>query len=76
MIKAAGHTGLGTPFVFLGLSGENVTRLVAGEPVRVTAANMQKLGLPPVEILIHYGKTEDAILEEIRESGVDVERVQ
>lgn len=32
MIKLSGKTGLGEPLLLLGLSGENVTRLVAGEP--------------------------------------------
>ena len=47
MIKAAGKTGLGEPLLFLGLSGENVTRLAAGESVRITAQVMAALGLPP-----------------------------
>jgi hypothetical protein len=35
VIKAAGKTGLGLPLLLLGLSGENVTRLTAGEPIRI-----------------------------------------
>lgn len=72
MIKAAGRTGAGSPLVLLGLSGENITRLVAGEPIRITAADMQALGLPPVEIVLHFGKTESAILAELRQFGVSV----
>ena len=70
MIKAAGRTGLGTQLAFSGLSGENVTRLVAGEPIRVTAAQMQELGLPPIEVVIHYGKTEQAIVDEMKAHGI------
>ena len=45
MIKAVSRTGLGEPLLFLGLSGENVTRLVAGEPILITSAQMAELGL-------------------------------
>ena len=47
MIKAASKTALGEHLLFLGLSGENITRLAAGEPIRVTSADMAALGLPP-----------------------------
>ena len=72
MIKAAGKTGLGAPLLLLGLSGENVTRLAAGEPIRVTVPQMQQLGLPPMEVLIHYGRTEQAILDELKAYGVEL----
>ena len=70
MIKALGRTGLGLPLLILGLSGENVTRLTAGEPIRITVPQMQQLGLPPMEIVIHYGRTEQAIIEEMRAHGL------
>jgi hypothetical protein len=70
VIKAAGKTGLGVPVLFLGLSGENVTRLAAGEPIRVSAAAMRELGLPRVEVVLHYGRTEDDILAELKANGV------
>jgi hypothetical protein len=72
MIKASGKTGLGQPLLFLGISGENVTRLVAGEPIRIKAEELAALGLPPMMIGIHYGKTEQAILDEMREHGISV----
>lgn len=75
MIKAAGRTGLGLPLLFLGLSGENVTRLVAGEPIRIPAEQMSALGLPWVEVVIHYGRTEDDILAEMKSSGLAVVEV-
>lgn len=71
MIKAAGKTVLGQPLLFLGLSGENVARLAAGEPIRVTTAHLAQLGLPAtMEIVIHYGRTEAAILDELKAHGV------
>jgi hypothetical protein len=72
MIKAAGKTGLGVPMLFLGLSGENVTRLAAGEQIRVSAAAMRELGLPQIEVVLHYGRTEDDILAELKAHGMQV----
>jgi hypothetical protein len=72
VIKAAATSATGEPILFLGLSGENVTRLTAGEPVRVTSAQMRELGLPPMVVVVHYGRTEDNILAEFREHGVTV----
>lgn len=73
MIKAAGKTAFGTPVLFLGLSGENVTRLAAGEPVRVSAEAMRGLGLPGMEVVLHYGRTEDDIVAELKAHGVKIE---
>jgi len=71
VIKASSRTALGQPMLFLGLSGENVTRLAAGEPIRITTAHLAQLGLPAtMEVVIHYGKTEQAILDELEAHGV------
>jgi hypothetical protein len=70
MIKAASRTALGEPLLFLGLSGENVTRLAAGEPILIRSAQLAELGLPPMVIAIHYGKTEEDIVAELGEHGV------
>jgi hypothetical protein len=75
MIKARTSTALGEPLLFLGLSGENVTRLIAGEPIRITSAQMAELGLPPIVVVLHYGKTEAAILAEVREHGVVLRQI-
>lgn len=64
------RTALGVPVLFLGLSGENVARLAAGEPIRVSAAQMRELGLPEVEVVLHYGRTEQGILDELEAHGV------
>ena len=70
MIKAAGKTALGLPVLLLGLSGENVTRLTAGEPIRISPQQMSQLGLPQMEVVIHYGRTEQAIVDELAAHGV------
>lgn len=70
------RTALGSPVLFLGLSGENVTRLAAGEPIRVSATAMRELGLPQVEVVIHYGRTEQDILDELEAHGVTPEKVR
>jgi hypothetical protein len=70
VIKAVTKTALGEPLLFLGVSGENVTRLVAGEPIRITSAQLTELGLPPIVVVIHYGKTEQDILDEMKAHGV------
>ena len=75
MIKAASKTALGEHLLFLGLSGENITRLTAGEPIRVTTADMAALGLPPMVIAIHYGRTEEDIVTELEAHGVKLHSV-
>lgn len=70
MIKAGGSNGLGQPLLFLGITGENVTRLAAGEPIRIRASDLAQLGLPAVEVLIHYGRTEGDVLDDLRTHGV------
>lgn len=58
MIKAAGTTGDGRPLLVIGLSGENMTRLMANEPILFDAAD---LGLPEMRVLIVGGRTENDI---------------
>ena len=55
MIKALLREPGGVPVVVLGLSGENVTRLMADEPIIVQLA---ELGLKPMKILLLGGRTE------------------
>lgn len=73
MIKAAGKTGLGLPLLMLGLSGENVTRLMADEPIMFNVAD---LGLPPMVVVIVGGRTEKAIVEKLRAAGMVLQEVQ
>lgn len=72
MLKASARTPAGEPVLFLGLTGENVTRMAAGEPVRIRAAELAGLGLPAVEVVLHYGKTEQAILDDLAAHGITV----
>lgn len=53
----------GRPLVVLGLSGENVTRLMADEPILIDLAD---LGLPPQKIAIVGGRTEDDIAADLK----------
>jgi hypothetical protein len=61
--KTRTETNTGEPIVLLGLSGENLTRLVAQEPI---AINLADLGLPPCQVIITYGRTESEILEDLK----------
>lgn len=56
--------------LFLGLSGENVARMAAGEPARVKKEDLQELGLPEMVVVIAYGRTEQDIIAELKASGV------
>jgi hypothetical protein len=55
VIKGAGRDSDGKPMLIMGLDGESVTRLVAGEPIRFGTADM---GLPPMTVVIVYGDHE------------------
>lgn len=67
MIKARGQAGDGRPVIFLGLSGENMTRLMADEPIRVDLAD---LGGPPCVVVIVGGRTVGAIVEKFAAHGL------
>lgn len=45
----------GKPVLLLGLSGENITRLMAHEEIAIDAA---QLGLPPMTVILMAGRTE------------------
>lgn len=63
MIKARGVKD-GRPLVILGLSGENMTRLMAKEPILF---DLSELGLPSTTVLIVGGRTEADIEADLRE---------
>lgn len=50
------------PMLILGLTREDVDRLVAGEPIRFECAD---IGLRPMQVSIVYGETKQAIMDEI-----------
>lgn len=66
MIKAIGQHG-GRPLLILGLSGENLTRLMAGEPIRVDPRELS-IRTPPVVVLI-AGRDEATIMAQVRADG-------
>lgn len=70
MIKMLTTTRRGKPLVVLGLSGENMTRLMAKEPILLDLAD---LGLPSTMVAIVGGKTEDDIAADLREHGLIAE---
>ncbi|MGH3796022.1 MAG: hypothetical protein ACREQ5_05930 [Candidatus Dormibacteria bacterium] len=67
MIKASGRTGDGDALVLLGLSRENTTRLLDGQPIKVHG---QDVGMPGVVIVLLGGETEDDIKTELTSNGL------
>lgn len=55
--------------LFLGLDRENVNRLLAGQPIRVPSSRTKALGFEPIMVVIHFGETQQAMLDEIAEHG-------
>lgn len=69
MLKAAG-TMDGLPLLVLGLDGENMTRLMAGEPIIVDAHDNQlrsQFELPALRVLVVGGRNEEDIRRAVRE---------
>lgn len=69
MIKASGETSDGSPLLLIGLSHENLTRLVANEPIMFKTA---ELGLPGMTVVVMAGRTEEEMADLIRGHGIDV----
>lgn len=67
MIKAAGTTGDGRRLLVLGLSAENMTRLLLGQPIRLECA---ELGLPDLQVVVVGGQTEQDIADDLVGHGV------
>lgn len=64
MIKATAYDGRNPqPIVILGLSGENMTRLMADEPILIDLAD---LGLPAQRVVIVGGRTEADIATKLK----------
>jgi|HubBroStandDraft_1064217.scaffolds.fasta_scaffold66369_3 hypothetical protein len=51
----------------LGLSRRNLELLQAGKPIRF---NMRELNLPPADVVIFFGETEEAMMEDLRSHGL------
>ncbi len=67
MIKAKAE-GPNGPVLLFGISEENVKRMMSGNPVAINLAEMGMHG----QILIIYGKTERAIIEELQANGIEL----
>lgn len=67
MIKAAGRTATGKPLLILGLSGENMTRLMAGEPILIDTDQLGHAfaGIPSLSVLVVGGRTEESIYADL-----------
>lgn len=69
MIKAVvSNPTTGDRMAVLGLSGENMTRLMAGEPILI---QLGELGLPSQRIALVGGRTELEIEQTLRTLFVD-----
>lgn len=66
MIKATGVSETGSPLLILGLSGANVTRLAANEPI---VFDLAEVGMAPCAVVIMYGRTDAAVMEKLRAGG-------
>jgi hypothetical protein len=51
----------------IGLSRENISRLLAGKPIRFDLA---ELNLPAGTVVIFFGETEQAMLEDLEKHGL------
>lgn len=67
MIKGRGETKTGEPLLLIGLSHENLSRLVADEPILFDTG---PLGLPPMKVAIMAGKTEAEIARHFKTAQV------
>ena len=59
----------GTPLLLLGLSRENVKRMMEGKPIFLTRATHGPAIPEKLNIGIMFGETEDAIVEQLRQIG-------
>jgi hypothetical protein len=67
MIKFLVNAKNGTQLVGLGLSEGNVKKLRAGQPILL---HLDELGIEGIDVLIHYGETEDAIVKDFKDQGL------
>jgi hypothetical protein len=66
MIKFAATTGAGTKLITFGLSDGNIKKLREKKPIIV---DLDKLGVPGVQIMIMWGETEQAMTAELIAAG-------
>lgn len=68
MIKATGRTGDGRPLLLLGLSGENMTRLMADEPILIDTTTLGPAfaDLAPMVVAIYGGRSEEELASALK----------
>lgn len=67
MIRATGEAN-GRPFLILGVDRENINRLTAGKPIRVT---MESVGIER-DVLIIFGETLQDVTNELMAAGMKI----
>jgi hypothetical protein len=73
VLTASGNYDDGRQVLFLGLAKADLVRLAAGGPVTIHGADLAGYGLPPLEIIVAYGRTEGDIADMIRSQGVPLD---
>jgi hypothetical protein len=66
MIKFAATTKDGTTLITLGLSEGNLENLRENKPILV---DLGLLGVPGVQVMIMWGETEQAMMDELKAAG-------
>lgn len=66
MIRWKASQGARTVFG-IGLSQANIQRLQKGDPIHF---NGEEYGFPGIDFVIHYGKTEQLMYEELQANGM------
>lgn len=69
MLKAVMTKGDGTKLILLGLEEMNIQRLKEGKPIHVEG---EDIGFPGIQIGIMYGETQQAMMDELKKSGVEL----
>lgn len=67
MIKFVKTADNGAKVVGFGLSEGNIERLKLGQPILV---HLDDLGIEGIDVVIHYGETENSILNDFRKGGL------
>ena len=68
--KARQKSIRGNVVIGLGLEAGNIDRLMAGKPIFIGG---ETVGLPGLEIIIHYGANHEAMIEEMENAGLIID---
>lgn len=69
MLNALGRASDGRPLIMLGLTGENITRLMAAEPILLDMHD-DRFGVAPTQIMIVAARDEHILAAQLRSSGL------